>query len=66
MRCFWDDRRRAQNLYRGDPISHFRLGTNDNRSIGFAAAALPTLVLMEGGHAVEASGANVAEFLGDF
>jgi len=52
----------------GDPISHFRLETTDYRSIGrrIASAGFPALLLMEGGYAVEALGANVAEFLGGF
>jgi acetoin utilization deacetylase AcuC-like enzyme len=52
----------------GDPISHFQLETADYRSISsrIAAAGLPTLILMEGGYAVDALGANVAEFLGGF
>jgi acetoin utilization deacetylase AcuC-like enzyme len=52
----------------GDPISHFQLETADYRSISsrIAAAGLPTLILMDGGHAVDALGANVAEFLGGF
>lgn len=31
-----------------------------------AALGLPTLLVMEGGHAVGALGANVVEFLGGF
>ena len=31
-----------------------------------ASIGLPTLIVMEGGYAVEALGANVAEFLGGF
>ncbi len=52
----------------GDPISHFRLETADYRSIAgrIAAARVPSLVLMEGGYAVDALGANVAEFLSGF
>ena len=52
----------------GDPISHFQLETADYRSISgrIASAGLPTLILMEGGYAVEALGANVAEFLSGF
>jgi acetoin utilization deacetylase AcuC-like enzyme len=52
----------------GDPISHFQLETADYRSISsrIAAAGLPTLILMEGGYAVDALGANVAEFLAGF
>jgi acetoin utilization deacetylase AcuC-like enzyme len=52
----------------GDPISHFQFETADYRAVSsrIAAAGFPTLVLMEGGYAVEALGANVAEFLGGF
>jgi acetoin utilization deacetylase AcuC-like enzyme len=52
----------------GDPISHFQLETADYLSISsrIAAAGLPTLIHMEGGYAVDALGANVAEFLGGF
>jgi acetoin utilization deacetylase AcuC-like enzyme len=52
----------------GDPISHFQLETADYRSIAsrIASVGLPTLVLMEGGYAVEALGNNVAEFLSGF
>ena len=56
------------DTYAGDPISHFCLET-----AGFAAMAsdiaalhLPTLIVMEGGYAVDALGANVAAFLGAF
>ncbi len=52
----------------GDPISHFQLETADYGSISsrIATAGLPTLVLMEGGYAVDALGANVAGFLSGF
>jgi acetoin utilization deacetylase AcuC-like enzyme len=52
----------------GDPISHFQLETGDYRSIAtrIAAAGLPTLILMEGGYAVDALGANVTGFLSGF
>jgi acetoin utilization deacetylase AcuC-like enzyme len=52
----------------GDPISHFQLETADYGSISsrINEAKLPTLVLMEGGYAVDALGANVADFLGGF
>jgi acetoin utilization deacetylase AcuC-like enzyme len=52
----------------GDPISHFQLETADYRSIAsrISSAGLPTLIVMEGGYAVEALGANVAEFLSGF
>ena len=52
----------------GDPISHFQLETADYCSISsrIADAKLPTLILMEGGYAVDALGSNVAEFLSGF
>ncbi len=52
----------------GDPISHFQLLTGDYAQMGrrIGSAKVPTLVVMEGGYAVEALGANVAEFLGGF
>ncbi|WP_370178322.1 histone deacetylase family protein [Alteriqipengyuania sp.] len=48
-----------------DPISHFRLLREDYGAMGerIAALGLPTLVVMEGGYAVDALGANVAAFL---
>jgi acetoin utilization deacetylase AcuC-like enzyme len=56
------------DTYAGDPISHFRLETADYAPMArrIAAAGLPTLVVMEGGYAVDALGANVAEFLSSF
>ena len=56
------------DTYSGDPISHFELGTGDYAPMArrIAALGLPTLVVMEGGYAVDALGANVAEFLGGF
>lgn len=52
----------------GDPISHFAIRTEDYNAIAWAIAArrLPTLVVMEGGYAVEALGLNVARFLTGF
>ncbi len=52
----------------GDPISRFRLETQDYPAIArrIAALGLPTLILMEGGYAVESLGANVAAFLSGF
>lgn len=52
----------------GDPISHFRLKTSDYAQLArrIASMGLPTLIVMEGGYAVEALGANVAEFLSGF
>jgi acetoin utilization deacetylase AcuC-like enzyme len=53
------------DTYAGDPISFFRLETADyatlaRRIVGLGA---PTLIVMEGGYAVDALGANVASFL---
>ena len=48
-----------------DPISHFRLLRDDYAEMGqrIATLGLPTLVVMEGGYAVDALGANLAAFL---
>jgi len=56
------------DTYEGDPISHFNLKTSDYAPMARAIATLglPTVVVMEGGYAVEALGANVAEFLSGF
>jgi acetoin utilization deacetylase AcuC-like enzyme len=56
------------DTYEGDPISHFRLRTRDYAPMArrIAALGVPTVVMMEGGYAVEALGASVAEFLGGF
>jgi acetoin utilization deacetylase AcuC-like enzyme len=52
----------------GDPISHFALQTEDYPVIArdIAALGLPTVIVMEGGYAVDALGANVAAFLSGF
>ncbi|HYD39027.1 MAG TPA: histone deacetylase family protein, partial [Allosphingosinicella sp.] len=49
----------------GDPISHFALETADYAPLArrIAALGLPGLIVMEGGYAVDALGANVASFL---
>ena len=72
----WIEQRRPELLivsfgadtHEADPISHFRLKTRDYgpmaRRIG--SLGLPTLIVMEGGYAAEALGANVAAFLGGF
>jgi acetoin utilization deacetylase AcuC-like enzyme len=51
-----------------DPISFFKLETADYAQIArrIASAGLPTLVVMEGGYAVDALGANVTSFLRGF
>ena len=56
------------DTFERDPISHFRLKTSDYAPMAkrIASLGLPTLVVMEGGYAVDALGANVAEFLGGF
>ncbi|MEA3002447.1 MAG: hypothetical protein QOH81_1235 [Sphingomonadales bacterium] len=56
------------DTFAGDPISFFRIETADYAAIGrrIAALGLPTLLLMEGGYAVDALGANVASFLSGF
>jgi acetoin utilization deacetylase AcuC-like enzyme len=52
----------------GDPISHFALETGDYPAIArdVSALGLPTVIVMEGGYAVDALGANVAAFLSGF
>jgi acetoin utilization deacetylase AcuC-like enzyme len=52
----------------GDPISQFALETTDYAVLGrdIAAAGLPTAIVMEGGYAIDALGANVAGFLSGF
>ncbi|MDB5691388.1 MAG: histone deacetylase family protein [Alphaproteobacteria bacterium] len=56
------------DTFAGDPISFFRIETADYAVIGrrIAALGLPTLLLMEGGYAIDALGANVASFLSGF
>jgi acetoin utilization deacetylase AcuC-like enzyme len=56
------------DTYEGDPISQFKLKTSDYAPMArcIASLGLPTVVVMEGGYAVEALGANVAEFLSGF
>ena len=56
------------DTYGGDPISHFRLRTEDYAPMArrIASLGVQTLIVMEGGYAVEALGANVAEFLSGF
>lgn len=56
------------DTYAGDPISHFEIQTDDYRVIAgrIAALGLPTLILMEGGYAVDELGRNVAAFLDGF
>ena len=56
------------DTYEGDPISHFRLKTADYTPMAqrISSLELPTVVVMEGGYAIEALGANVAAFLDGF
>jgi acetoin utilization deacetylase AcuC-like enzyme len=56
------------DTYEGDPISYFELKTGDYAPMGrrIASLALPTVVVMEGGYAVDALGANLAGFLSGF
>lgn len=56
------------DTFEGDPISHFKLRTDDYPRIAarIAGLGLPTLIVMEGGYAVDALGANVAAFLAGF
>lgn len=53
------------DIYRNDPICRFFLDTPDFARIGEAIGRLrlPTLVVMEGGYAVEALGVNTVTFL---
>jgi acetoin utilization deacetylase AcuC-like enzyme len=54
------------DTFAGDPICAFALETADYAPVArrIASLGLPTLVVMEGGYAVDALGANVAAFLG--
>ncbi len=56
------------DTFEGDPISHFAIRESDYPVVAerIAALGLPTLVVMEGGYAVDALGNNVAAFLGGF
>ena len=56
------------DTWAGDPISDFRLETPDYAVLAadIAAAGLPTAIVMEGGYAVDALGANVASLLSGF
>ncbi|HEX8262531.1 MAG TPA: histone deacetylase family protein [Allosphingosinicella sp.] len=53
------------DTFSGDPICSFALETADYAPVArrIASLGLPTLVVMEGGYAVDALGANVASFL---
>jgi acetoin utilization deacetylase AcuC-like enzyme len=56
------------DTHEADPISHFKLETSDYAPMArrIAAFNVPTVIMMEGGYAVDALGANVAEFLSGF
>ena len=56
------------DTFEGDPISHFALREEDYPRIAarIATLGLPTLIVMEGGYAVEALARNVAAFLSGF
>ena len=53
------------DTFESDPISQFRLTTQDMQRIGAAIRTLdlPTLTVMEGGYNIAALGANVAAYL---
>jgi acetoin utilization deacetylase AcuC-like enzyme len=56
------------DTFRGDPISHFELSTDDYPEVGrrIAKLGLPTLFVFEGGYAVEALGVNAVNVLTGF
>jgi acetoin utilization deacetylase AcuC-like enzyme len=56
------------DTFAGDPISLFTLQTEDYPDLArrVGSLGLPVLVVMEGGYAVEALGANLAAFLSGF
>ncbi len=56
------------DTFAGDPISGFALATDDFPAVAarIAACGWPTVIVMEGGYATDALGANVAAFLGGF
>ena len=58
----------GSDTYAGDPISHFKLETPDYAVLGrdISDAGLPTVVLTEGGYAVDMLGTNLASFLSGF
>ena len=53
------------DTFENDPISAFKLSSDDFTEMGrrLGALGLPTLLLMEGGYAVEEIGVNVANVL---
>ena len=56
------------DTWKGDPISRFSLTTADYTPLArdIASVRWPTVIVMEGGYAVDALGANVASFLSGF
>src|SRR5690606_8682378 len=56
------------DTYAGDPISAFRLGAEHFPQMGarIAGLGLPTVLVQEGGYAVQEIGTNVAGVLGTF
>jgi acetoin utilization deacetylase AcuC-like enzyme len=56
------------DTFKDDPISFFKLTSDDFRAYGGAIAKLklPTLFVMEGGYAVEAIGINTVNVLEGF
>ncbi len=56
------------DTFKDDPISRFRLESDDFTACGrrIAALGLPTLFVMEGGYAVEAIGVNAVTGLTGF
>ncbi len=56
------------DTYVDDPISHFRLESDDYLQLGkrLAAVGLPTVLVLEGGYATEALGVNTVNVLTSF
>jgi len=56
------------DTFEADPISYFRIKQDDYREIAsrIASIGLPTLIVMEGGYAIDALGTNVRALLSGF
>ena len=56
------------DTYESDPISNFKLKTSDYAPMArrIASFGVPTIVVMEGGYAIDALGPNVGAFLSGF
>ena len=56
------------DTFEGDPISYFKLREQDYAVMGTRIAELniPTVIVMEGGYAIDALGRNVSTFLSGF